>query len=100
YDNNGIKVAEFKGEGDHFRNFIDGMRSRRVSDLNADIEEGHLSSALTHLGGVSYRLGTPEPFSAKQKRFGNNKESYETIGRFEDHLAASGISLTSGVYTL
>ena len=100
FDNDGNKVAEFKGGGDHFRNFIDVMRSRRVSDLNADIEEGHLSSALCHLGGISYRLGTPESFSSKQKRFGDNREAYETVGRFEDHLAASGISLTSGEYTV
>ncbi|HEY8503384.1 MAG TPA: Gfo/Idh/MocA family oxidoreductase, partial [Gemmataceae bacterium] len=45
--------------GGPFENFIAAVRSRRVEDLNADILEGHLSSALCHLGNVSHRLGTP-----------------------------------------
>jgi len=44
------------GRGDHFGNFIDCVRSRKKSDLNAPIEEGHISSALVHLANVSYRL--------------------------------------------
>ena len=48
---------KFKGGGDHFGNFIDAVRSRKHEDLNADILEGHLSSALCHLANISYRLG-------------------------------------------
>src|SRR5687768_11504662 len=57
FDRDGKPVATFKGGGDHFRNFIDCMRSRKVEDLNGDILEGHLSSALCHLGNISYLLG-------------------------------------------
>ena len=42
--------------GDHFANFIDCVRSRKKEDLNAPIEEGHISCALVHLANVSYRL--------------------------------------------
>jgi predicted dehydrogenase len=49
--------------GDHFANFIQAVRSRKVEDLNADILHGHLSSALCHLGNISYRLGSQVPFS-------------------------------------
>ena len=45
------------GGGDHFANFIDCVRSRKKEDLNAPIEEGHISAALVHLANVSYRLG-------------------------------------------
>jgi predicted dehydrogenase len=45
------------GGGDHFANFIDCVRSRKKEDLNAPIEEGHISSALVHLANASYRLG-------------------------------------------
>src|SRR5205823_6919596 len=100
FDNDNNKVEEFKGGGDHFRNFIDCMRSRKVSEQNADIEEGHLSSALCHLGNVSYRLGTLEPFNTKSKAFGDNKEAYETFGRFEEHLAANGLNLKETQYRL
>jgi len=45
------------GGGDHFGNFIDCVRSRKKEDLNAPIEEGHISCALVHLANASYRLG-------------------------------------------
>ncbi|HWT80750.1 MAG TPA: Gfo/Idh/MocA family oxidoreductase [Candidatus Methylomirabilis sp.] len=45
------------GRGDHFSNFIDCVRSRKVEELNAPIEEAHISCSLVHLANVSYRLG-------------------------------------------
>src|SRR6266699_2549751 len=45
------------GGGDHFQNFIDCVRSRKKEELNAPIEEGHISCALVHLANASYRLG-------------------------------------------
>jgi hypothetical protein len=43
--------------GNNFANFIQAVRSRRREDLNAEIEEGHLSSALCHLANMAYRTG-------------------------------------------
>ena len=43
--------------GDHFANFVDCVRSRKKEDLNAPIEEGHISCTLVHLANASYRLG-------------------------------------------
>jgi predicted dehydrogenase len=45
--------------GNHFSNFIDVVRSRRLQDLKADILEGHQSTGLCHVGNISYRLGRP-----------------------------------------
>jgi hypothetical protein len=93
YDLDGNKIRDFKGEGDHFRNFVDVCRSRKTSELFADIEEGHISSALCHLGNVSYKLGSVQPFDLKSKSFGDDKETYDTIGRMEEHLVANGLAL-------
>ncbi|MEW5977497.1 MAG: Gfo/Idh/MocA family oxidoreductase [Acidobacteriota bacterium] len=41
---------------DPFKSFIAAVRSGRREDLGVDIEEGHLSSALCHLGNIAYRL--------------------------------------------
>jgi predicted dehydrogenase len=71
----------------HFANFIAAVRSRKTDDLNADILEGHYSSALCHLANVSYRLGTEAPFHAKACAFGDNTEAYEALGRMEEHLS-------------
>jgi predicted dehydrogenase len=43
--------------GSNWVNFIDAVRARKREALNAEIEEGHLSSALVHLSNISYRLG-------------------------------------------
>jgi hypothetical protein len=43
--------------GHHYANFIDCVRSRKKEDLNAPIEEGHISATLMHLANASYRLG-------------------------------------------
>jgi predicted dehydrogenase len=100
FDNNGNLLAKFDGSGDHYGNFLDAVRSRKHTDLNADILDGHLSSALCHLGNISYRLGTLQPFSAKTQAFGEDKEAYETFGRFENHLADNGIRMEETSYYL
>ena len=43
--------------GSNWVNFIQAVRSRKREEMNADIEEGHLSSALMHLANISYRTG-------------------------------------------
>ena len=43
--------------GNHWANFIEAVRSRKASDLNAPIEEGAISTVLMHLANISYRVG-------------------------------------------
>ena len=66
------------------------MRSRKHEDLNADILEGHLSSALCHLGNISYRLGRPGsrwPTSrAGCKDIKTHDNAVETFNRLAEHL--------------
>jgi predicted dehydrogenase len=50
--------------GDHFANFIDAVRSRKRETLNAEIEEGAISTTLVHLANISYRLGRTIRFDA------------------------------------
>jgi predicted dehydrogenase len=82
----GEVVKKFEGEEDHFGNFIKAVRSRKVEDLNADILEGHLSSALCHLGNISYRLGTNQRFG-KAKPPSDDKETAAAFERFTSHLS-------------
>lgn len=81
------EVRRGPGGSNHFANFIAAVRSRRVQDLNADIEEGHYSSALGHLAHISYRLGENAPFNPRTRAFGDNREAYETLARMEEHLS-------------
>lgn len=43
--------------GNNWANFIQAVRSRKQSDLNAPMEEGVPSVTLIHLANISYRLG-------------------------------------------
>jgi predicted dehydrogenase len=77
------------GGRDHFANFIAAVRSRRVTDLNADIEEGHYSSALCHLANISYQLGANVAFNPRTRAFGDNRDAVETLERMEAHLSGA-----------
>jgi len=59
YDPDGKRVKAYPGgiSTEHHVNFIDAVRSRRAQDLNAGPLDGHLSSALSHMGNISHRLG-------------------------------------------
>jgi hypothetical protein len=50
------QIKRFSGGANHFANFLKAVRSRKQTDLNAPVLEGHISSALCHLGNISYRL--------------------------------------------
>jgi predicted dehydrogenase len=81
------------GGGNHFANFIAAIRSRRVADLNADILEGHYSSALCHLANISYRLAQPAPFYPRCQTVAGNDTAAETLARLEQHLRDNGVLL-------
>jgi predicted dehydrogenase len=50
--------------GDHYLNFTDAVRTRKRETLNAEIEEGAISTTLVHLANISYRLGRTLHFDA------------------------------------
>ena len=95
FDPEGKMVKKFNGGGDHFGNFVSAVRSRKHTDLNADIEQGHLSSALCHLGNVSYRLGRNISVADMQKRLDGDNEATETFERVVNHLQGNKVDLAS-----
>ncbi|MCP4835982.1 MAG: Gfo/Idh/MocA family oxidoreductase [Phycisphaera sp.] len=94
-DRDGNKVLEWKGDGDHFANFVEAVRANDASRLNASIEDGHLSSAFCHLGILSHRLGTPMAPSEIDRRVASFPTTSEAWGRMRDHLVANGVDLES-----
>ncbi|HLJ09570.1 MAG TPA: Gfo/Idh/MocA family oxidoreductase [Planctomycetaceae bacterium] len=98
FDPSGTMIKKFHEAGDHFENFVNAVRSRRVDDLHADILDGHLSSALCHLGNVSYRLGEGVSVGEAQRRLESAKqksECLETFERAKQHLADNHVDLNS-----
>jgi predicted dehydrogenase len=92
-DPSGREIKKFRGSSSHFANFVKAVRSRNVADLDADILEGHLSSALCHTGNISYRLGQCQSPEAVGEAVRANPELAEAVGRMEQHLAANNVDL-------
>jgi predicted dehydrogenase len=95
YDKDGAKIAEFKGGGDqlHFDNFVAAVRSRKQAALHCDVEEGHMSAALCHLGNISYRLGTATTLATPAKALSDNTAAIEAYARMQKHLAENKVDL-------
>jgi predicted dehydrogenase len=90
------KADPQRGPGkSHFANFVEAVRSRKSSDLNADILEGHYSSALCHLANISYRLGSPAAFKPRAEVAGKLEVLNESLDRMELHLEANKVDLGS-----
>ena len=60
---------------DNFANFIACVISRKKEDLNAPIEEGHISAGLAHLANASYRLGRTLNFDPETQLVKNDDEA-------------------------
>jgi predicted dehydrogenase len=99
YSNDGEILQRFSGGGDHFGNFIKAVRSGKREDLNADVLEGHLSSALCHLGNISHRLGTLETFDKTPRAFGV-KAADDAMASLVEHLKQNKISTDGLQYHL
>jgi predicted dehydrogenase len=100
YDTADKEIKRFTGSGDHFANFIKAVRSRNHTDLNGEILEGHISSALCHIGNISHRLGKTLPPEAIRESVKSNKDLSEALGRMEEHLAANNVDLHKSPATL
>lgn len=97
YDNDGKKIKQFKtteGSG-HHANFIKAVRSRNKGDLNAEILDGYLSTALCHLGNISYRLGKIMPADQIADTIKADANLAESFDRFEQHLKANQVDFNA-----
>ena len=97
YDPEGNHQMDFDGlgfeVGSHFQNFIDCLRSRKAEDLSSDIREGHVSSALCHLGNISHLLGRTVDGEALGASLEECILPAGPVERLLEHLAERGVDL-------
>jgi predicted dehydrogenase len=93
FDKDGREIQHFKGTASHFENFIKAVRSRKESDLNAPIRQGHLSTALCHTANISYRLGSHASPDAIREQIKGDRDALPTFNRMAEHLAANKVDL-------
>ncbi len=99
FGRDGEEIESWHGGGDHFANFVDAVRSRNRGDLNADILEGHLSSALCHTGNISHQLGEPRSASEILETVGSNEQLRDSVERMFAHLRANEVNVDEPVVT-
>jgi predicted dehydrogenase len=66
-------------ERPHFRNFLDCIKEHKHP--NADIEEGHKSTRLCHLGNIALRVGRVLRFDENTETLLNDPEANKLLGR-------------------
>jgi predicted dehydrogenase len=66
-------------QGAHVANFLACVKSRQRP--NADIEVGHLSTRLCHIGNIAHRLGRKLTFDASNENFPDDAEANALLGR-------------------
>jgi predicted dehydrogenase len=93
FDKAGKVVKEFEGSDRHMRNFIDVVRSRKKANLYGPILEGHVSSALCHLGNISHILGKNAVAGELREKVKGNAPLAEAYGRMAEHLAKNDVDL-------
>ena len=92
------KIKDFTGGGNHFANFLDACISRNADELNADVREGHLSAAVSHLGNISYYMQQDNTVSVDELSSALSKvesldDNQKTLERTIAHLEKNGVDL-------
>jgi hypothetical protein len=104
FDLDGKLVSTFEGKGEnHFANFLNAVRSRKREDLNAEILEGHQSSALCHIGNISWRLGrtvSPAELRSELGKLAASDKALETLDRTLEHLRDNKVDVEQTKITL
>lgn len=93
YDKNGAKIKQFSsaGGGGHQANFIAAVRSRNAALLNAPIVEGHLTSTLSNMANISYRIGKDIAKPAIGEAMDAHQATKDSLTSITEHLESNGV---------
>jgi predicted dehydrogenase len=104
YDPSGNLVQKLQApDVDHFANFIEAVRSRKREDQNAEINEGHTSTAVVHTANISQRLGkpaSPRDIQHALETLSVKVDVVETFAEIRQHLADNGVDIEKTPLTL
>jgi predicted dehydrogenase len=63
----------------HAANFIECVRSRKQP--NADVEAGHRSTTVAHLGNIAFKTGRKLHWNSETEQFNDDPEAWKLLGR-------------------
>ncbi|MFK8111121.1 MAG: Gfo/Idh/MocA family oxidoreductase [Rubripirellula sp.] len=94
-DLDGKVIKEFKGNGDvrHQETFIEAVRTRDRSILNAEVAVGNDSTGWCNMANIAFRAG--KEFTRKDVSQVDLDEWHTVIGEMDEHLSAHDVALES-----
>ena len=93
YDKDGRRIFQYKGDGGaaHAPNFIDALRKGSNESLNAEIEIGHLSTAMCHQANICFRAGAEANIEEIRKQIGGHEDAVNTLNDMVEQLEGNGV---------
>ena len=91
WDKQGKEVQKFSGGGNHFVNFIEAVRKGDSKHLTAEVEVGHRSTAVCHVGNISLRVGEAASITDQRSQLGDDPTWNQMHDRLMEHLKANGV---------
>lgn len=100
FDLAGKEIKTWQGGKSHHQNWLAAIRAGDSSKLNAEVQEGHLSSSLCHMGAISHQLGARVPVGAIAERLQNQPLLLDSFERMAKHLRANEVDIDGTQDTL
>ena len=101
-DKDGKKVKKFTSHDGHGHriNWLKAIADNRPGDLNAPIGQGHVSSALCHLGNASHRAGQGRSREEIAAHFSGTAAAQQAFEQLATHLDKNEVDLLKTPFTL
>jgi len=98
YDLEGNMIQDFRGSGNHYRNFVEAVIQNDPSAVTADAMCGALSSSISHFGNNSYYIGEENKVSVAElksalRAIHSLDDDDATVDRTVEHIQARGVNL-------
>ncbi len=98
YDKDGKELKVFKGSNSHMQAFVDSCHSGQIDQAHG-AESGHVSSALAHIGNISWKLGEPATPDVIKDAL-SHPASTDALERTLAHLEENGVDPTKNLLSL
>jgi predicted dehydrogenase len=98
FDKDGKKIQSFQGGKSHMQSFVDSCHSGKINASHG-AESGHLSSALAHIGNISWKLGTPTKPDAIRDAL-KDIQVTDSVSRMISHLEENKVDLEKDLLVL
>ena len=80
--------------------FIDALRSGRREDLRPEILQGHLSTAMCHMGNIAVQCGEAMTFAHAKQRLADDRHATAALERMTRHLSANAVDVAAASVTV